>query len=79
MSQVSFWREKGKEKLEVQGSEHYGSEIQPIDMIASYGHLEGFCIGNIMKYASRFENTRNPKDLSKIIDYAYILAGYAFE
>lgn len=79
MSKLGLWREKGREKLEIRGSEHYGDEIQPVDLIANYGHLEGFCIGNIIKYASRFKNTRNPKDLSKIIDYTYILAGFSFE
>ena len=37
-------------------------------------HYEGFCVGNIMKYAMRFgkKDGKNPKDLFKIIHYAII-------
>jgi hypothetical protein len=35
------------------------------------GHGEGFCIGNIMKYAQRFgkKDGKNRKDLLKVIHY----------
>ena len=40
-------------------------------------HGEGFCIGNIIKYAQRFgkKDGRNDKDLYKVIHYAIILLG----
>lgn len=53
---------------------HYVGEdnIQAIDLIASQGHLEGFAIGNILKYASRYgkKNGHNPDDLMKVVHYA---------
>ena len=43
-------------------------------MIVDSGHGEGFCIGNIMKYAMRYgkKDGKNPEDLLKIIHYAMI-------
>ena len=43
-------------------------------MILDAGHGEGFCIGNIMKYAMRYgkKQGKNSKDLLKIIHYAII-------
>ena len=43
-------------------------------MIIDSGHGEGFCIGNIMKYAMRYgkKDGKNIKDLQKIIHYAII-------
>ena len=54
-------------------SEHYsGKNLQAADLIFEGGHGEGFCIGNIIKYAHRFgkKNGKNEKDLIKIIHYA---------
>jgi hypothetical protein len=59
-------------------SQHYGSKkIQATDVIFAAEHGEGFCIGNIMKYAQRFgkKEGRNEEDLMKIIHYAVILLG----
>jgi len=56
-------------------SEHYAnSKYQATDMIIDAGHGEGFCIGNIMKYAMRFgkKDGKSDKDLLKIIHYAII-------
>ena len=56
-------------------SEHYShSKYQATDMIIDAGHGEGFCIGNIMKYAMRYgkKNGKTEKDLLKIIHYAII-------
>ncbi len=41
------------------------------------GHGEGFCIGNIMKYAQRYgkKNGKDRKDLLKVIHYG-IMALY---
>ncbi len=59
-----------------EGSEHYKEGgLEPIDLMASKGILEDFCIGNIIKYATRFKKTRNLVDLKKVSDYSHILAG----
>jgi len=44
-------------------------------MIVDAGHGEGFCMGNIMKYAMRYgkKNGKNYQDLMKIIHYAMIV------
>ena len=55
--------------------EHYASDkYQATDMIIDSGYGEGFCLGNIMKYAMRFgkKNGKNNLDLYKIIHYAII-------
>jgi hypothetical protein len=55
--------------------EHYAhSKYQATDMIIDAGHGEGFCIGNIMKYAMRYgkKNGKSEKDLLKIMHYALI-------
>ena len=45
------------------------------------GHGDGFCIGNIIKYAQRFgkKEGRNEQDLYKVIHYALILLGKMHE
>jgi len=58
--------------------EHYSSgSIQTTEVTFDSGHGEGFCIGNILKYAQRYRKKegRNEKDLYKIIHYAVILLG----
>ena len=55
--------------------EHYSTNnYQATEVIIDGGHGEGFCIGNIMKYAQRYgkKNGYNRKDLMKIIHYAII-------
>lgn len=57
---------------------HYSMEkIQSTEFIVDAGHGEGFCIGNIIKYAQRYgkKNGKNDDDLLKIIHYAIILLG----
>ena len=56
---------------------HYGSgKFQATEVIFDADHGEGFCIGNIMKYAQRYgkKGTREEarKDLLKILHYAVI-------
>ena len=54
--------------------QHYASgKYQATDMIVYAGFGEGFCIGNIMKYAMRYgkKDDKN-KELLKIIHYAMI-------
>ena len=56
-------------------SEHYASgKYQATDLIVDAGHGEGFCMGNIMKYAMRYgkKDCRNKIDLLKLIHYAII-------
>lgn len=58
--------------------QHYSSgNIQTTEVTFDSGHGEGFCIGNILKYAQRYgkKEGRNEKDLYKIIHYAVILLG----
>ena len=57
---------------------HYSqNKIQPTEFVFDCGHGEGFCIGNIIKYAQRYgkKNGKNQDDLLKIIHYAIILLG----
>ena len=52
--------------------QHYSkNKFQATEFIMDSGHGEGFCIGNIMKYAQRFgkKNGKNRKDLLKVIHY----------
>ena len=57
---------------------HYSmNKIQSTEFIFDAEHGEGFCIGNIIKYAQRYgkKEGRNQDDLLKIIHYAIILLG----
>ena len=56
--------------------QHYADgKYQATDMIIDSGYGEGFCIGNIMKYAKRYGNKdgKNRKDLLKILHYCIIM------
>ena len=50
------------------------ASVQATEFILDGGHGDGFCIGNIMKYAQRYgkKDGYNRKDLLKIIHYAII-------
>jgi len=57
---------------------HYSKNtIQTTEFVFDAGHGEGFCIGNIIKYAQRYgkKDGYNEKDLLKIVHYAIILLG----
>lgn len=59
---------------------HYSNnKIQTTEVIMDNGHGEGFCLGNVAKYAQRYGKKGNPedyrKDLLKIVHYG-ILALY---
>ena len=56
---------------------HSADKIQSTEFIIDSGHGEGFCIGNIIKYAKRYgkKQGRNELDLLKIVHYAIILLG----
>ena len=58
-------------------SQHYSqNKYQATEFIIDSGHGEGFCIGNILKYAQRYgkkgsrEDAR--KDLMKVLHYGII-------
>ncbi len=54
---------------------HYAQEPkQATELIIENGHGEGFCIGNIIKYAQRYgkKEGHNKADLMKVIHYAII-------
>ena len=70
-------RKAGIEGCKTEGSKHYknNDEIEPLDLMQACGVLEGFCIGSIIKYAFRYTDTHQQKDLAKIADYAHILYG----
>ena len=55
--------------------QHYSkNKFQATEFIIDAGHGEGFCIGNIMKYAQRYgkKDGYNRKDLQKVLHYALI-------
>ena len=55
--------------------QHYSkNKFQATEFIIDGGHGEGFCIGNIMKYAQRYgkKDGKNRKDLLKVIHYGII-------
>jgi len=54
---------------------HYSkSKFQATEFIVDGGHGEGFCIGNILKYAQRYgkKEGKNRADLLKVLHYALI-------
>ena len=51
---------------------HYSqNKFQATEFIMASGHGEGFCIGNILKYAQRYgkKNGKDRNDLLKVIHY----------
>ena len=61
--------------------EHYSlNKFQATEFIIDAGLGEGFCIGNILKYAQRYgkKEGKNKKDLLKIMHYA-LLAIYTHD
>jgi hypothetical protein len=62
-----------KEYIDATYGEHYSqNKFQATEFIVDSGHGEGFCIGNIMKYAQRYgkKDGHNRKDLLKVLHYA---------
>jgi len=61
--------------VEATYGEHYSkNQFQATEFIIDGGHGDGFCIGNIMKYAQRYGNKDgyNRKDILKVLHYALI-------
>ena len=55
--------------------QHYSkNKFQATEFIIDGGHGEGFCIGNILKYAQRYgrKEDKNRSDLLKLIHYGII-------
>ena len=66
---------KLKEYIDSTYDEHYSkNKFQATEFIIDGGHGEGFCIGNIMKYAQRYgkKGGKNRRDLLKVIHYGII-------
>ena len=64
-----------REYIDSTYDEHYSkNKFQATEFIIDGGHGEGFCIGNIMKYAQRYgkKNGKDRKDLLKVIHYGII-------
>ena len=62
-----------KEYVDATYGEHYSqNKFQATEFIMDSGYGEGFCIGNIMKYAQRYgkKDGYNRKDLLKVLHYA---------
>lgn len=59
--------------------QHYvgNDNVQAFDLIKASGHSESFCIGNAIKYLSRYgkKDGRNRKDLLKAIHYIILNMG----
>ncbi len=65
-----------KEYIDSTYDEHYSkNKFQATEFIIDGGHGEGFCIGNILKYAQRYgkKGGKNRSDLLKIIHYGIIM------
>ena len=64
-----------KEYIDKTYGEHYSKDkFQATEFIIDSGHGEGFCIGNIMKYAQRYGKKGGycRQDLLKVLHYGII-------
>ena len=64
-----------KDYIDSTYDQHYSkNKFQATEFIIDGGHGEGFCIGNIMKYAQRYGKKigKDRKDLLKVIHYGII-------
>ena len=62
-----------KEYVDNTYEQHYSqNKYQATEFIIDGGHGEGFCMGNILKYAQRYgkKNGYNRADLMKVLHYA---------
>jgi hypothetical protein len=81
MSKINYKYNEGellqefKEYVDATYGEHYSlNKYQATEFIIDAGHGDGFCIGNVMKYAQRYgkKDGYNRKDLMKVLHYALI-------
>ena len=71
-----IYLEEIKEAIDKTYKSHYAqNKIQSTEFISDAGHGEGFCIGNIIKYAQRYgkKDGYNREDLKKVIHYAIMM------
>ena len=69
-------RKAGREFCQTEGSEHYkGIGVEPAEISIANGMAEDWILTNIVKYALRFKQTQDLRDLTKISDYAHVLCG----
>jgi hypothetical protein len=64
-----------KQYIDATYDEHYAhNKYQATEFIIDAGHGEGFCIGNVLKYAQRYgkKDGKNRKDIMKVLHYALI-------
>jgi hypothetical protein len=64
--------EELRDYIDATYDEHYSqNKFQATEFIMDSGHGEGFCVGNIMKYAQRYgkKDGYNRKDLLKVLHY----------
>jgi len=64
-----------KDYIDSTYTQHYSkNKFQATEFIVDGGHGEGFCIGNILKYAQRYgkKDGYNRKDLMKVLHYGII-------
>jgi len=64
-----------KDYIDSTYNQHYAkTKFQATEFIVDGGHGEGFCIGNILKYAQRYgkKDGYNRKDLMKVLHYGII-------
>lgn len=64
-----------KEYIDATYGQHYSqNRLQATEFIIDAGHGNGFCIGNILKYAQRYGKKGTPhdarKDIMKVLHYA---------
>ena len=65
-----------KDYIDSTYDQHYSqNKFQATEFIIDGGHGEGFCIGNILKYAQRYgkKGGKNRSDLLKILHYGIIM------
>ena len=81
MKKVNYKYDEGlilqevKKYIDATYDEHYSqNKYQSTEFIIDSGHGEGFCIGNILKYAQRYgkKGGKNRDDLLKVIHYGII-------
>ena len=56
-------------------SQYIDNTYQSTEFIIDSGHGEGFCIGNIMKYAQRYgkKGGKNRADILKVLHYGLFM------
>ena len=70
-----IYLEEIKEAIDKTYKSHYAqNKKQSTEFISDAGHGEGFCIGNIIKYAQRYgkKNGCDRNDLLKVLHYGII-------